>query len=130
MKILANTINRENIEIMVSTFYKKVLKDDIVGPFFIAKLGDDIESESWKPHIDILVNFWSSIALQDDSYTGNPLAPHFSIGELNHGVFKQWLKLFFETVDSIYAPHLGLVFKERSQIIAGNFMRNLRIPTE
>jgi len=130
MKILANTIKRENIEIMVSAFYTKVLQDDVVGPFFIAKLGDDIESEYWKPHIEILVNFWSSIALQDESYTGNPLAPHFHLGELNHGVFKQWLKLFFETVDSIYAPHLGAVFKERSEIIAGNFMRNLRIPVE
>jgi hemoglobin len=127
---LANTINRENVEVMVSTFYQKVLKDDVVGPFFIAKLGDDIESEYWKPHIDTLVTFWTSMAFQDGSYTGNPLAPHFHIGELNHGVFKQWLKLFFETVDALYVPTLGMVFKERSEIIAGNFMRNLRIPVE
>lgn len=124
---LATIINRENIEIMVLTFYQKVLRDEKVGPFFIAKLGDDIENEYWKPHIEILINFWSSIALQDDSYHGNPLAPHFSIGELDASVFKQWLKIFFETVDSIFIPRLGSEFKERSEIIAGNFMRNLRI---
>ena len=126
----AKTVNREHIERMVLTFYRKVLKDDIVGSFFIAKLGDDIESDFWKPHIELLVNFWSSMILQDDSYHGNPLRPHFFIGELSHGVFKQWLKLFFETVDEIFIPKLGAEFKERSEIIAGNFMRNLRVPVE
>ena len=126
----AKTVNREHIERMVLTFYRKVLKDDIVGSFFIAKLGDDIESDFWKPHIELLVNFWSSMILQDDSYHGNPLRPHFFIGELSHGVFKQWLKLFFETVDEIFIPKLGAEFKERSEMIAGNFMRNLRVPIE
>jgi len=126
----AKTVNREHIERMVLTFYRKVLKDDIVGPFFIAKLGDDIESDYWKPHIELLVNFWSSMILQDDSYHGNPMRPHFFIGELSHAVFKQWLKLFSETVDEIFIPKLGIEFKERSEIIAMNFMRNLRVPIE
>ena len=38
----SNQITRENIEIMVISFYRRVLQDDIVGPFFIAKLGDDM----------------------------------------------------------------------------------------
>jgi len=123
----AITVNREHIATMVVRFYSKVLKDETVGPFFIAKLGDDLESEYWKPHIDTLINFWSSMILQDGTYNGNPLAPHFSIGELNHGTFKQWLKLFHETVDEVFIPKHGAEFKERSEIIAGNFMRNLRI---
>ena len=126
----AKTVNREHIERMVLTFYRKVLNDEIVGPFFIAKLGDDIESDYWKPHIDLLVNFWSTMILQDDSYHGNPMRPHFFIGELSHGVFKQWLKLFFETVDEVFIPKLGAEFKERSEMIAGNFMRNLRVAVE
>jgi hemoglobin len=124
----AETINREHLETMVLRFYRKVLKDDVVGPFFIAKLGDDMQSEYWKPHIDLLVNFWSSMILQDASYHGNPMRPHLSIGELNHNVFKQWLKLFFETVDEVFVPRVGAEIKERSEMIAGNFMRNLHIP--
>ena len=126
----ATSVNREHITTMVIRFYTKVLKDEIVGPFFIAKLSDDLESDSWKLHIELLINFWSSMILQDGSYSGNPLAPHFSIGELNHRVFKQWLKLFFETVDEVFIPKLGAEFKERSEIIAGNFMRNLRVSIE
>jgi len=123
----ATTVNREHISTMVVKFYGKILKDETVGPFFIAKLGDDLESDYWKPHIDLLINFWSSMILQDESYYGNPMRPHFSIGELNHGTFKQWLKIFFETVDEIFIPKIGAEFKERSEIIAGNFMRNLGV---
>jgi len=125
--MLANEITKENIETMVMSFYRLVLKDDIVGPFFIAKLGDDMTNEYWEPHLELLVNFWASIALGDTSYKGNPFAPHMMIGELNREVFEQWLKLFFATLDGVYIPQVADVFKERSTIIAGNFMRNLGI---
>lgn len=121
----ANEITKENIETMVLSFYRKVLNDDIVGPFFIAKLGDDMNNEYWKPHLELLVNFWSSIALGDISYRGNPFAPHMHLGELSREVFERWLKLFFATLDEAYEPQAADLFKERSTIIAGNFMRNL-----
>ena len=123
--MLANEITKENIEIMVMNFYRRVLKDDIIGPFFIAKLGDDMTNEYWKHHLEILVNFWASIALNDASYRGNPFAPHMYLGELNREVFEQWLNLFFATLDEVYEPQVADIFKERSSIIAGNFMRNL-----
>ncbi len=121
----ANEITKKNIEKMVMNFYRRVLKDDIVGPFFIAKLGDDMHNEYWEPHLELLVNFWASIALNDTSYRGNPFAPHMYLGELSREVFEQWLKLFFATLDEVYEPQVAEQFKERSSIIAGNFMRNL-----
>jgi hemoglobin len=121
----ANEITRENIEMMVMNFYRRVLKDDIVGPFFIAKLGDDMQNEYWQPHLKLLVDFWASIALGDPSYRGNPFAPHMSLGELKKETFEQWLVLFYATLDEVYEPQIADQFKERSSIIAGNFMRNL-----
>ena len=125
--MLANEITRENIEQMVVSFYHRVLKDDVVGPFFIAKLGDDMNNEYWQPHLKILIDFWASITLADPSYRGNPFAPHMSLGELKRETFEQWLVLFYETLDEIYEPEVANQFKERSSIIAGNFMRNLRL---
>jgi hemoglobin len=125
--MLANEITRENIEKMVLIFYVKILKDEQVGPFFIAKLGDDMKNEYWKPHLEILINFWASMTLGDGTYTGNPFMPHTQLGELTREVFEQWLELFFKTVDELYEPQVGHQFKERSMGIAGNFMRNLRI---
>ena len=125
--MLANEITRENIEQMVVNFYHRVLKDDVVGPFFIAKLGDDMNNEYWQPHLKLLVDFWASITLGDPSYRGNPFAPHMSLGELKRETFEQWLVLFYATLDEIYEPAIANQFKERSSIIAGNFMRNLRL---
>ncbi len=121
----ANEITKENIEIMVMDFYRRVLKDETVGPFFIAKLGDDMSNEYWQPHLKLLVDFWASIALGDPSYRGNPFAPHMSLGELKRETFEQWLTLFYATLDEVYEPQIANRFKERSSIIAGNFMRNL-----
>jgi len=123
----ANTITKENIETMVINFYTRVMKDDIVGPFFIAKLGDDMHNEHWQPHLKLLIDFWASIALGDTSYRGNPFAPHMYLGELKRETFEQWLTLFYATLDEVYAPQIAAQFKERSSIIAGNFMRNLGI---
>ena len=125
--MLANEITKDNIEIMVMNFYRRVLKDEIVGPFFIAKLGDDMTNEYWVPHLELLRDFWASIALGDMSYRGNPFAPHMMVGELSREVFEQWLILFFATLDEMYEPQVADMFKERSTIIAGNFMRNLGI---
>ena len=123
----AQEITKENIRTMVNTFYIKILKDDIVGPFFIAKLGDDMANEYWLPHLDLLVNFWASIALGETDYRGNPFAPHTQLGELKRKTFEQWLTLFGETLDEVYIPSIAAQFKERATIIAGNFMRNLCI---
>jgi len=123
----ARIINTETIETMVMTFYAKVLQDGIVGPFFIEKLGDDMQSETWREHLKILVDFWASIALGDTTYRGNPFAPHMYLGELKRETFEQWLRLFHETLDEVYISRIADQFKERSSIIAGNFMRNLGI---
>ncbi|MCF6205499.1 MAG: group III truncated hemoglobin [Sulfurovum sp.] len=120
-----SVITRDNIARMVNLFYIRVLKDDEVGPFFVEKLGDDIKSEIWQSHLELLTNFWSSIALGDNSYYGNPFAPHMQLDGLRRETFSQWLSLFHDTLDSIYEPEVAILFKERSTMIAGNFMRNL-----
>ena len=123
--MLANKITKDNIETMVINFYSRVLKDDLVGPYFIHELGDDMDNKYWKPHLKLLVNFWASIVLGDTSYQRNPLGPHVMMDDLGPEVFEQWLKLFFETLDEIYEPQIADIFKESSTTIAGNFMRDL-----
>jgi len=122
-----NEVTRENLNKMVLIFYTKILKDEIVGPFFIEKLGDDLNNEQWVPHIELLTNFWASIALGDPTYRGNPFAPHASIANISREAFSRWLELFSQTLDMVYIPQIADQFKERSTIIAGNFMRNLNL---
>ena len=123
----ANSINKENITQLVHTFYPTILADPITAPFFIAKLGGDINSQIWQEHLKLLSNFWAMQALDDLTYTGSPLAPHFGLEGLNKEAFERWLELFAQAVDKIYEPSAGEFFKERAQMIARNFMINLGI---
>ncbi len=124
---LENTINDENIERLVRTFYPSVLEDKIVGPFFIEKLGSDISSAKWEEHLVLLSQFWAFTILGDEAYTGHPLAPHFEIEGISREAFKQWLRLFYDAVDKTYTENIGEFFKTKSADIAENFMRKLEI---
>ena len=118
-------ITKENLRKMVVLFYTKILKDEVVGPFFIERLGDDLASEKWGVHLDLLTNFWAGITLGEFDYRGSPFAPHATMQGLERETFARWLELFFDTVESIYDEKIANKFKERGVTIAGNFMRNL-----
>jgi len=123
--MLANEITKDNIENMVMHFYSRVLKDDLVGPYFLEELGEDMDNKYWKPHLKKLVDFWASIILGDTAYTRDPFNPHIMMDDLDAETFKRWLKLFFETLDEVYAPKMADIFKEKSTAIAGDFMHKL-----
>ncbi len=122
-----NTITKENINEMVTLFYSKILQENgEVAQVFRDKLGDDLQSDIWQEHIKILTNFWAMMTLQDREYNGNPMRAHFDL-PLSQEKFGSWLSMFFETIDSLYEPQLGIIFKTRAQNIASNFMRNLQL---
>lgn len=123
--MLENQITKENIEVMVMRFYGRILKDDLVGPYFIHELGDDMGNKYWIPHLKRLNDFWASIVLGDSAYKRDPFTPHIMMDDLSTETFERWLKIFFETVDEIYEPKIADIFKERSSNIARNFMSNL-----
>lgn len=125
MKTIAQEITRDNIRTMVDIFYAKVLKDEVLSPFFVEKLGADLKSEEWQTHLATLTDFWASLTLADSSYSGQPVKPHMHMEGLQASTFTRWLTLFFEIVDSLYAEELAAVFKARAQLIATNFMRML-----
>jgi hemoglobin len=122
-----NTITKENINEMVVKFYTKILEqNNEVTKVFQDKLGPTLDTEHWVEHIEILTNFWAMIALEDEAYNGNPMRAHFDL-PLTRDMFGDWLMMFFSVVDSMYEDRLGMIFKQRAQNIAGNFMRNLRL---
>lgn len=124
---LFKSINEENIEILVRTFYAQVLEDTTLAPFFIEKLGDNLQSKTWEEHLLLLTEFWKFVALGYDEYKGNPLQPHFNITGISREAFTSWLKLFHQTVDKLYTPSVGEYFKQKSTNVAENFMRKLSL---
>jgi len=127
MPMKFQSINEENIATLVRTFYPSVLKDPILAPMFIDKLGKEIEGELWEEHLLLLTEFWKFVALGYDEYDGNPLRPHIDILGINREAFTAWLQLFHKTVDELYEPQAGEYFKTKSSEIADNFMRRLSL---
>jgi hemoglobin len=122
-----DTITKDNINKMVLTFYAHILgANNDVSDVFVSKLGDDLKSDVWTEHIDILTNFWAMVALDDTEYKGNPLAMHMGL-PLKKEMFGTWLGMFFEVIDDFYEPEAGMVFKQRAEDIAHNFMRKLSL---
>lgn len=122
-----NELNRKNINKLVVTFYTVVLENKKLAPFFIEHLGEDMNNEKWTTHMQLLTDFWSTLVMGVEDYKGFPFPPHAQMHGLDREAFETWIELFFKSVDSIFTEDIALKFKEKSSIIASNFMRNLGI---
>ncbi|MDF1876750.1 group III truncated hemoglobin [Sulfurimonas sp. SAG-AH-194-L11] len=121
------TIDRKNIRFMMDLFYSQVLKDEIIADFFIEKLGDEMISDEWQIHLNLLTDFWMSTILGESAYKGQPIKPHIHMEGLKRASFEAWLQLFFQTVDKVYTKEPADIFKTKSKSIANNFMKLLKL---
>lgn len=112
---------REDIQLLVDSFYDKVRKDSLIGPIF-----NDVAKVNWEEHLPKLYNFWSDLLLGEDSYRGRPFPPHMKLN-LVPSHFEQWLRLFVETVDEHFIGLKAEEAKSRALRIARNFMINLNL---
>jgi hemoglobin len=87
------------IDLLVETFYARVLKHPVLGPVFDAKL-----SGRWPEHMAKMKSFWSSVAFRSGAYGGKPVQAHTGVADLTPALFPQWLALFSDTLDDI-APN-------------------------
>lgn len=92
---------REDVYLLVSSFYVKVRKDTVLGSFF-----NDIIKD-WDSHLENLTNFWQASLFLKTKYMGNPLEAHVKVDKENDNVitekhFGLWLNLWFETVNELF----------------------------
>jgi hemoglobin len=114
--------SREDIELIVRTFYGKVQADQLLAPLFV--------HVDWDIHLPLMYTFWASMILGEQSYRGNPFQPHVKL-PLQRDHFQQWLKLFTETIDECFAGNKADEIKSRALSIAGVFQHKLNlIPVE
>lgn len=96
---------REDIELLVNSFYTKVQKDDTIGFFF-----NDVATTDWSHHLPKMYAFWETLLFGQISYKGNPMAVHFPINaqvplEKHH--FAHWVKLWTETVEENFEGEMA-----------------------
>lgn len=108
--------NRQDIELLIRSFYDKVIKDDTIGYIF-----NDVARVNWDVHLPIMYNFWENVIFQAGTYRGNPMQLHKELNmkePLTTEHFKQWLILFTTTVDELFAGPKAELAKQRAMSIS------------
>ncbi len=115
--------SRDDVRLLVDTFYAKVRVNNILGPIF-----NDVASVDWDHHLPKMYDFWSSILLNDHSYTGHPMPIHVALSKLTSMTkveFLEWLRLFYDTVDELFEGEKAELAKFRGRTIAGIMLHKI-----
>jgi len=103
---------------LVHGFYDRVRDDPLLGPVFAARVTD------WAPHLEKMVDFWSSVALMTGRYHGTPMPRHLQLPvEAVH--FDRWLALFRQTAEEVCPPEGAIWVIERAERIAASIHMNI-----
>ncbi len=108
--------NRQDIELLINSFYDDVKKDEIIGYIF-----NDIAKVDWQTHLPIMYDFWDNVIFYTATYNRNPIQHHI---QLNHKTpltaehFKRWLQLFTHKVDDLFEGEKAELAKQRALSIA------------
>jgi len=112
--------NRDDVQLLVTEFYKKIRTDELLGPIFNKAILD------WPQHHEQLTDFWESQLFFVAKFKGNPVLKHiqvdaqnkYSIAALHFGV---WLNYWFETLDALFEGECALRAKNRARNMGSHF---------
>ncbi|MEZ4909881.1 MAG: group III truncated hemoglobin [Saprospiraceae bacterium] len=110
--------NRNDLLMLVSTFYQDVRKDEILKDKFMQVV--------WETHIPVMVDFWDNVIFYNGNYNGNPMLKHLlvnSITPLTEAHFSRWLSLNDNVVDRLFSGPNATMLKEKAHNIA-HFLQN------
>ena len=113
----------EDIKQLVNSFYTKVFIDTEIGPIFKTSIHHSVEE-----HLTIMYKFWESILFYTVTYKGNPMMTHLNLNQkfnlsLKH--FNRWLKLWKETIDSLFSGAKADEAKQKAENIAKIMMMKI-----
>lgn len=119
-------MNREDVFLLVSTFYSKVRTNAEIGHFF----NDTIQD--WPSHLEKLTDFWETNLFMVSKFRGNPMRAHKEVDDqFNHSIeqkhFGEWLNMWFETTDELFEGDRANIAKNRARNMAGNLFMNMYV---
>ncbi|AXT62703.1 group III truncated hemoglobin [Aquimarina sp. AD10] len=111
--------NRDDVFVLVSTFYRTIQKDELLGPIF----NSHIPENNWPMHLEKLTDFWVTALFGQACFKGNPGQVHKNVDKnLNHSItqvhFGKWLELWFTTIDALYEGELAQRAKDAARKMA------------
>lgn len=116
--------DRDDILVLVRTFYETAFRDPLIGPIFTEVAHMDLDH-----HLPIMGDFWESVLFQAGGYQRNALALHSALNTkhpLTAEHFDRWLLLWTTTVNRLYDGPVADLAKEQAGRIALSMQRHLR----
>lgn len=109
--------NKEDIELMMRTFYGSLLANESINPVFA-----NTDFEAHMPH---MIAFWSFVLLDEEGYKTNVFEKHVHL-DIKQEHFAIWLHHFMKTVDDLFEGEKADLAKQRAQTIAYTFEMKLK----
>ena len=108
--------NFTDVQLLVRSFYSKVLKDEKLGPYFAY-----VAANHWDKHLETLDSFWNNLLFFSGGYEGNPIQVHKTLHhfkQLDKAAFDRWIQLFLQTVDDLFVGEKAELARQRAYSIA------------
>lgn len=115
--MLKDIENREDIYLLVKTFYTKLMNDAEMRHFFIDFFDENLLEE----HLQTLVDFWENTLFFTGGYRKNAMQPHLDLHQIKpieKKHFKAWLSMFNSSVDELFLGDMAHTAKSRALSIA------------
>lgn len=115
--------NRHGVDQLVTTFYRRVAMDDLLGPIF-----NDVAAVDWSVHVPKLIDYWCRVLLREPGYDGAILGPHQRVNEMEsftHEMFDRWFELFTDTVEADWSGPLADQAVVHAERIGGVLSRQI-----
>lgn len=116
--------NREDVSLLVTTFYGRVRKNPEIGNFFNEMIQD------WPEHLEKLTDFWETNLFMVSKFRGNPMLAHKKVDDsFNHAIeqrhFGEWLNMWFSTIDELFEGERANLAKNRARNMAHHLFMNI-----
>lgn len=115
--------NRDDIDMLLTDFYRRAFGDDLLGPVFV-----DVAQMDLAAHLPVIGDFWQTVLFHGGQYRRNALLPHIRLHALAHLTpdhFDRWLTLWIATVDDRHVGPRADLAKLQATRIAGSMSRRI-----
>ncbi|GAA5225384.1 group III truncated hemoglobin [Membranihabitans marinus] len=111
--------DRQDISLLVNTFYDSIRKDELLGPIFNRHISED----QWPAHLEKLTDFWVTALFGQACFKGNPTLKHRMVDKnLKYSIapshFAQWVTLWHKTIDELFQGEIANRAKNASENMA------------
>jgi hemoglobin len=109
--------SKEDVSLLVQTFYERVLKNEELKPFF--------KNLNFEEHLPKMIHFWSFVLIDEPGYSTNVTDKHMHM-PLKQNHFDIWLSLFNETIDDLFSGEKAEMAKQRAYTIAWTISNKMK----